>query len=67
MSTFKGLLKVFDSMEFKPQWETHNHKRKEKTTITAFDYSQEIGFIAVGGVEGKLLMFDPSAKILTAS
>lgn len=47
-------------------WETQNSCRKEKSTITTFDYSQQTGFIAVGGVEGKLLVFDPSARILTA-
>ena len=53
-------------MEFKLVWETHNGLRKEKTTISTFDYSQATGFIAVGGVEGKLLLLDPSAKILTS-
>lgn len=55
-------------MEFKIIWETTNNQninRKEKITITAFDYSTRSGLIAVGGVEGKIAMFDPSAKILT--
>ena len=67
VSTFKGMLQVYDSMEFKLMWETHNFIRKEKTTITAFDYSRQTGFLACGGVEGKLLLFDPSARILTQS
>eukprot|EP00347_Sterkiella_histriomuscorum_P020047 403339298 len=67
ISTFKGLLQVYDSMEFKLLWETHNYIRKEKTTITTFDFSQYTGFIACGGVEGKLLLFDPSARILSQS
>lgn len=42
VSTFKGMLQVYDSMEFKILWETtnQNSQRKEKLTITAFDYSQ---------------------------
>ena len=56
-------------MEFKLIWETVNGQpeRKDKLTITTFDYSQCAGLIAVGGVEGKIAVFDPSAKILTAS
>lgn len=53
-------------MQFTLSWETHNHSRKVKTTINTFDYSQATGLISVGGVEGKLLVFDPSAKILTS-
>lgn len=34
-------------------------------TITTFDYSGYAGVIAVGGVEGRIALFDPSAKILT--
>ena len=52
-------------MEFKLQWETGNFMRKEKSTISTFDYSKTAGLVAVGGVEGKLLVFDPSARILT--
>lgn len=67
VSTFKGMLQVYDSMEFKLLWETANtSQRKEKITITTFDYSQKAGLIAVGGVDGKIAVFDPSAKILTA-
>jgi WD40 repeat protein len=66
VSTFKGMLQVYDSMEFKMLWETTNVNRKEKITITTFDYSLKAGLIAVGGVEGKIAVFDPSAKILTA-
>jgi hypothetical protein len=53
-------------MEFKIMWETNNNNRKEKLTITTFDYSQRSGLIAVGGVEGRIAVLDPSAKILTA-
>ena len=69
VSTFKGMIHVYDSMEFKLIWETVNGppERKDKLTITTFDYSQNAGLIAVGGVEGKIAVFDPSAKILTAS
>jgi len=66
LSTFKGMLQVYDSMEFKIVWETTNSTRKEKITINTFDYSVKSGLIAVGGVEGKIAVFDPSAKILTA-
>lgn len=69
MSTFKGMLQVYDSMEFKLIWESVNGgapERKDKLTITTFDYSEVTGLIAVGGVEGQLALFDPSAKILTA-
>ena len=52
-------------MEFKLVWETTNSSRKEKTTIATFDFSQKAGFIAVGGAEGKILVFDPSAKMLS--
>ena len=69
VSAFKGMIHVYDSMEFKLIWETVNGppERKDKLTITTFDYSQNAGLIAVGGVEGKIAVFDPSAKILTAS
>ena len=41
VSTFKGMIQVFDSMEFKLIWETVNGppERKDKITITTFDYS----------------------------
>lgn len=39
VSMFKGMLQVYDSMEFKIMWETNNNNRKEKITITTFDYS----------------------------
>lgn len=60
------MLHVYDSMEFKIVWESTNSNRKEKITINTFDYSAKNGLIAVGGVEGKIAVFDPSAKILTA-
>lgn len=66
VSMFKGMLHIYDSMEFKILWETTNQNRKEDITITTFDYSAKAGLIAVGGVEGKIAVFDPSAKILTA-
>ena len=48
-------------------WESTNvTRRKEKTTILTFDYSKKAGLIACGGVEGQLLVLDPSAKLLTA-
>jgi hypothetical protein len=53
-------------MEFKIMWETNNNNRKEKLTITTFDYSQRSGLIAVGGVESRIVVLDPSDKILTA-
>jgi WD40 repeat protein len=64
VSTFKGMIHVYDSMEFKLIWETVNGppERKDKLTITTFDYSQNAGLIAVGGVEGKIAVFDPSAR-----
>ena len=52
-------------MEFKLTWSTDNQSRKEKSTIATFDFSQKAGLIAVGGAEGKILVFDPSAKILS--
>lgn len=66
ISTFKGMLQIYDSMEFKIVWETTNINRKDKITINTFDYSIKSGLIAAGGVEGKIAMFDPSAKILTS-
>ena len=61
------MLHVYDSMEFKILWETTNNdkNRKESITITTFDFSAKAGLIAVGGVEGRVAIFDPSAKILT--
>lgn len=61
------MLQIYDSMEFKIVWETtnQNSNRKENITITTFDYSSSAGLIAVGGVEGRIALFDPSAKILT--
>jgi len=67
VSTLKGMLHVYDSMEFKLIWEASNIGRKEKITIATFDYSPKAGFIATGGVEGQLALFDPSAKVLTAT
>ncbi len=67
VSTLKGMLHVYDSMEFKLIWEVSNTQRKEKITISTFDYSPKAGLIAVGGVEGQIGLFDPSAKVLTAT
>ena len=65
-SMFKGMLQIYDSMEFKLLWESTSVNMKEKITITTFDFSSKAGLIAVGGVEGKIAVFDPSAKVLTA-
>lgn len=54
-------------MEFKLLWDSTNAHRKEPLTITALDYSSKTGLIAVGGVEGRVAVFDPSAKVLTAT
>lgn len=53
-------------MEFKPVWSTSNSTWKIKTTISSMDYSEKTGLIAVGGAEGMILVFDPSAKILSS-
>ena len=55
-------------MEFKLVWD-HNESHLtflEKSTITVCSYSPKMGFIAVGGVEGKIQMFDLSAKVKMA-
>jgi len=52
-------------MEFKLVWQ-HNesqHNFIEKTTMTVCAHSKKMGFLCVGGVEGKLTMYDLSAKI----
>lgn len=52
-------------MEFKLVWD-HDESHInfiEKTTITVCSYSKKLGYIATGGVEGKIQMFDQSAKI----
>jgi WD40 repeat protein len=67
VATFKGLIHVYDSIEFKLVWDssTSAGPKKERLTVTTFDYSSKAGLIAVGGVDGKLGLYDPSAKILT--
>ena len=37
----------------------------EATTISSLDYSRRIKLIATGGVEGRLVLIDPAAKIIT--
>jgi len=59
------MLTIFDPLEFKIDWQTSNNHRKVKSTISTFDYSKLTGMIAVGGVEGRILVFDPSAKIMS--
>ena len=55
-------------MEFKLVWDHHkgNSEFVEKTTIVQCSYSKALGFIATAGVEGKLHMYDASAKVLLA-
>lgn len=65
VTTFDGVLRNYESMEFKLVWE-HNESHLnfiQKSTITVCDYSHQLGFICVGGVEGKLQMLDYSAKV----
>ncbi len=63
------MLKNYESMEFKLVWDYNpgnNSQVIEKTTITVSSYSHKLGFIAVGGVEGRIRMFDQSAKVKMA-
>jgi hypothetical protein len=62
---FNGRVSVYDAMDFKHDWTSENSTRKERTTISACDISKKTGLIAIGGVEGKLVVLDPSAKIVT--
>ena len=38
----------------------------EDVTIASLDYSQKMRLIVTGGVEGRLVIIDPSAKIVTS-
>lgn len=40
-------------------------KNLESVTINALDYSKRLKLIATGGVEGRLIIVDPGAKIIT--
>lgn len=40
-------------------------KSLETITISSLDYSMRTKLIATGGVEGRLVLIDPGAKIIT--
>ena len=57
---YYGVLRILEPMNYKDYLSDIN--KKELQTITAMDYSKKQGVIALGGVEGKLLLFDPTAE-----
>ena len=69
VATFQGLLQIYDAMEFKPSWCTSNNDRKgsSQSTISCLDYSINLKIVAIGGVEGRIVFIDPSAKTINGS
>jgi hypothetical protein len=65
ITTFDGTLLNYDSMEFKLIWEMNenSHNIDDKFTMTICAYSHKLAYICVGGIEGKLVLYDISAKI----
>ncbi len=56
IATFDGLIKNYESMEFKLVWD-HSENQLEfvdRTTFTVCAYSEKLGYLCLGGVEGKL-------------
>jgi hypothetical protein len=78
-TTFEGLLKNYDQLTFKPVWEhfERHHalvdkrhlgtniedEESVKFTMTLMDYSVKNGYLAVGGIEGVLLVYDMISKL----
>lgn len=62
-TTFKGTLKIFDAFNFQPIWKNSNKQRDEnhRTNIVTFDVSSQLGLMATGGAEGRLVLVDPYA------
>jgi hypothetical protein len=74
VGNFFGLISIFEPMEFALSWQSTTEQRQqqipsmrklETITICALDYSKRTKLIATGGVEGRLVLIDPGAKIVT--
>ncbi len=59
---YYGVLRVLDPMTYQDTLSTNAEKHPPLHTITALDYSKKHGLIAMGGVEGKLIMYDTMAE-----
>lgn len=62
-TTFKGTIKIFDSINFTQIWKNSNRSRdkKHRSNILTFDISTQLGLMATGGAEGMLVLIDPYA------
>jgi hypothetical protein len=62
-TTFDGTVKIFDAFNFNQIWKSTNKNRAEclHTNIVTFDVSSNMGLMATGGAEGRLVLIDPYA------
>lgn len=60
VASYNGLLRVLEPMKYRDTLSNSSDK-KPLQTITALDYSRKHGLIAMGGVEGKLILYDTMA------
>jgi len=75
VTTFCGVIQIFESMVFDQSWVSSTRKRQqahpsmrsvEDVTIASMDFSKSLKLIATGGVEGRLVLIDPNARIITS-
>jgi hypothetical protein len=64
LTTFPGVLKVYDAFDFQQLWVTSNETRKEgeHVTISTMDVSPKLGVLVTAGDAGRLLLLDPFAQ-----
>jgi hypothetical protein len=69
LTTFGGILMNFEALEFKMVWEYNDNSLSftDKTTMTVCTYSHKLGYICIGGIEGRISMYDQSAKVKVAT
>lgn len=55
-------------MDFKLVWDHYENQLEfvEKATITVCEYSHKLSYVCCGGVEGKLKLYDLSARLKIA-
>lgn len=62
--SLNGTVKIFDGFDFaKELWRSSNKSRKQKfhTQITCFDVTVQLGMMATGGTDGRVIVYDPYA------
>ena len=64
VSFFSGYFRMFEPIRFKEMWvqDCYEDVMNESVTITACALSEKLSYYAIGGVDGKIIMYDIVSK-----